>query len=68
MKMSLFQRFQMYICQCEGLEMGQSNGVLLNKVAFNGDFAVIALLYKDHQCMEVEIVQAIELSQWACSL
>ena len=58
----------MYICQCEGLEMGQSNGVLLNKVAFNGDFAVIALLYKDHQCMEVEIVQAIELSQWACSL
>ena len=33
MEVSLFQRFYMYTCQCEGYRIGQSNGVLLKEVA-----------------------------------
>ena len=31
MEVSLFGRIQLYPCQCEGFQMGQSNGVLLIK-------------------------------------
>ena len=33
MEVSLFQRIQPYTCQCEGLQMGQRNCVLLKDVA-----------------------------------
>ena len=33
MEVSLFRRIQMYTCQCEGLQMGQSSGVLFKEVS-----------------------------------
>ena len=32
-EVSLFRRVQLYTCQREGLQMGQSNGVLLKEVS-----------------------------------
>ena len=33
MEVSLFRWFYVYTCQCEGYNIGQSNGVLLEEVA-----------------------------------
>ena len=36
MEMSLFWRFYLYTCQCEGCQMGQSSGVLLREALYFG--------------------------------
>ena len=46
MEVSLFQMIQLYTCQCEGLQVGQSNGVLFKEVsAFRRCPLIEVLLY-----------------------
>ena len=65
MEVSLFQRIQPYICQCEGPQMGQRNGVLLKEVAafWRCPFIEVSLYAHTYKCMFVCCYKQINIIQ-----